>query len=91
MKNKEDLFLNTIQFPRKVSDKIEETATSGPWWYFPDCAHPIGHELQTDRNPYFSCSLIKDRVIKSNIARNLQLVAFKTHYFLILMSSSESV
>ena len=58
MKNKEDLFLNTIQFPRKVSDKIEETATNGPWWYLPDCAHPIGHELQTDRNPYFSCSLI---------------------------------
>ena len=51
MKNKEDLFLNTIQFPRKVSDKIEETATNGPWWYLPDCAHPIGHELQTDRNP----------------------------------------
>ena len=79
MKNKENLFLNTIQFPKKVADKIEEAATNGPWWYLPDCAHPIGHELQTDRNPYFSCTLINDRVIKNNIVNRYDLSFFSKY------------
>ena len=79
MKNKENIFLNTIQFPRKIADKIEEAATNGPWWYLPDCAHPIGHELQTDTNPYFSCTLIQDRVQKNNIVNHYDLSFFSKY------------
>ena len=79
MTNKENLFLNTIQFPRKIADKIEHAATNGPWWYYPDCAHPIGHELQKDTNPYFSCSLIQDRISKYDIVKNYDLSFFNRY------------
>ena len=78
MKNNENLFLNTIQFPRKIAEKIEEAATTGPWWYLPDCAHPIGHELQNDTNPYFSCTIIKDR-IPQPVMQNYNLSFFNKY------------
>jgi len=77
--NKENLFLNTIQFPRKIADKIEHAATNGPWWYLPDCAHAIGHELQTDRNPYFSCTIIKDRIPKLEYSQHYDLSFFSKY------------
>ena len=79
MTNKENLFLNTIQFPRKIADKIEHAATNGPWWYLPDCAHPIGHELQTDLNPYFSCTLVKDRMPIHNLVRHYDMAFFSKY------------
>ena len=79
MTNKENLFLNTIQFPRKIADRIEQAATNGPWWYLPDCAHPIGHELQTDLNPYFSCTLIKDRMPIHNLVRHYDMAFFSKY------------
>ena len=75
----ENLFLNTVQFPRKIADKIEHAATNGPWWYLPDCAHPIGHELQTDRNPYFSCTIIKDRIPKLEYSQHYDLSFFSKY------------
>ena len=79
MKNNESIFLNTIQFPSKIADKIEQAATNGPWWYLPDCAHPIGHELQTDTNPYFSCTLIGDRIPKTDRLKNYDLSFFSKY------------
>ena len=79
MINNENLFLNTIQFPRKIADKIEQAATNGPWWYLPDCAHPIGHELQSDTNPYFSCTLIRDRIPQLEVIKNYDLSFFSKY------------
>ena len=67
MTNNESTFLRTIQLPSKIANRIEEAATNGPWWYLPDCAHKIGHELQKSLNPYFSCTLLKDGITKDRI------------------------
>lgn len=64
MTTRENLFLNTFQLPRRITDKIENTTLEifedKERWFLPDCAHPIGHPLQKDLNPYYSCSLIRE-------------------------------
>lgn len=84
MTNKENLFLNTFQFPRKVADRIENTSRDlllkdRDRWFLPDCAHPIGHPLQKDLNPYYSCTLINEHKSKIEFWKQFDLEFFNRY------------
>ena len=79
--SKDNLFLNTIQFPRKIANKIEDAALSSPWFFFSDCAHgEDAREKGLDMHPYFSYSLVKDRVAKGGEWMSKYDLAFFSKY-----------
>ena len=84
MKTKENLFLNTFQFPRRIADRIEETSLEvfedRERWWMCDCAHgEKAKEWGLPMNPYYSCTLISEYTTRIEFWKKFDLEFFNKY------------